>query len=275
MSSLPQDPTRLTTYDSGSHFRFLYLPTEVRLMVYRLLLCHEGKIPFSISFPVRLSPAILRTCRQTLNEARPILYGENVWHMRIIDKGGYGRVLMKKDLQWAHIKQPPWLAHIKSFDISVEIFHEKDPIVIQSEVKWVSEVLSTLPDLHYLRINLNDGHGGTEEDVGQYCRILRSFASIKRVRRVVIDGVPRVYAEHLARQMAGLSPLNDLASMYDGVLSYTKLFDFCNDFLEEAYDAMEEGNVQQFKDVRAKIVAEVDKYMAKIRDDLYHHDIPS
>lgn len=46
-------------------------------MVYRLLLIHDDVI--MAQFRLSLHPAILRTCRQVLLEARHLLYEGNTW----------------------------------------------------------------------------------------------------------------------------------------------------------------------------------------------------
>ncbi|KAK4444136.1 hypothetical protein QBC34DRAFT_442775 [Podospora aff. communis PSN243] len=61
---------------------FLGIPAELRLEIYRYLLIAPGPIDIDWEKP-RLQPNILRTCKQVLSEAHPILYDENTWKLHI------------------------------------------------------------------------------------------------------------------------------------------------------------------------------------------------
>ena len=63
---------------------FFSLPPELRLQIYRRLLCHHTRIwiqPHGGRDTITFSPecAILRTCRRVYSEAMPVLYGENTF----------------------------------------------------------------------------------------------------------------------------------------------------------------------------------------------------
>ena len=76
---------------------FLTLPPELRLQIYRYLLCHSSEIElqkwqlplcqtvyyrhrlYRATEPLSLESAILGTCRTVYAEAMPVLYGENTF----------------------------------------------------------------------------------------------------------------------------------------------------------------------------------------------------
>ena len=79
--------------DREWRFRFMDLPPEMRLMVYRNLLLHENPwLPLQSTFNVhslsKTYPAILQTCRQIYDEAYSVLYDENMFQVTFKAAGG-------------------------------------------------------------------------------------------------------------------------------------------------------------------------------------------
>jgi hypothetical protein len=125
--------------------------------------------------------------------------------------------------------------------------------------------------LDYVHIKLTKDlqYGG---DAQEFCQVLQNFTLLRHVRKVILDGVPPVYAEYLTRKMTGSAPLDHLPTMYDALDFYAGPFEFCSDLLQEACHAMEESDVDRFKLVRAKVVEVVSQHMANAIDHLYDHD---
>jgi hypothetical protein len=106
---------------------FLTLPPEIRTKIYRLLFCLDDPI-FTY---VNLSAAFLRTCRQILSESRPILYGENIFEMQILDhyENGEQAYFLRCDhfAQDAELMFGPRLKDMRRFEISVRPHHPGHP----------------------------------------------------------------------------------------------------------------------------------------------------
>ena len=187
---------------------FLGLPAEIRVLIYRFLLCQDEPIHYSKD--AKLSPTILRTCRQILSEAGPILYEENVWKMKISKKSGTAN-LMTLHHMGQYVPDPfdRFLLLIKRFNIVVEIRSEREMAFVRRAVTEVSKFLSERSDLHYVHIKLCacEVHGGGAQE---FHRALENFTLLRHVREVVVDGVSPEYAEYLTRKMTGSAPLDHL-----------------------------------------------------------------
>lgn len=239
-------------------------------MVYRLLLIHDDVI--MAQFRLCLRPAILRTCRQVLLEARHLLYEGNTWGMTIFDKGGQERAYF-----WGSDHFGEYPSHkygfrvevVRRLRITVEIHGEDNLWAVRSAIRKVCRVLSDIPQLDYVHLSL-EGGGGTEAP--EHCHVLKNFGLLRRVGKVTTAGVPRVYAEYLRRRMTGCAPLDNLPKMYEALELYAGPFDFSAALLQKAIEAVELGNVQQFKDLRARIVEQVDGHMKESVGRLYDHD---
>jgi len=250
---------------------FLNLPPEIRLKIYRFLLCGDDLITPSWSF--ELHPSILGTCRQVLFEARPILYEENTWHLRIfVDSFGEGRADFRGTDHFGEDRDYRFrrrISNLRRFDIAVEIQDEGDLWTVRLAVRMVCEVLCDLPRLNYLHIRL-DGRGTI--DARPFYNVLENFGLLRRVRKVEFTGVPPAYAEYLERRITGSAPLDHLPKMYEALKDYADPFDFCVGLLRQAGDTVEYGDVKQFKNLRAHIVDEIANYMANGTSLLYEHD---
>ncbi|KAI0829522.1 hypothetical protein F5Y06DRAFT_282775 [Hypoxylon sp. FL0890] len=287
MASSQQHLTNVTTAeheglrDKGDHgrcFTFFDLPTEVRLMIYRLLLCQNhpiwGPVLCYRSRENRLSTSILCTCRRILHEARPILYGENIWGYMIRHRYGEGYInifeaeyFMELFVERIGVR----LEDLKRLHIEVEICREDEVFCVRSALTMLLKTLSELPNIQYVHIRLRldqDSQG----DTPGLCTVLQKLTLLQRVHHVDFDGVPPVYAKYLTDKMTGSAPLDHLPKMYDALALYAKHFDDCAELLQEACDAIEENNVDRFKDARTKIIEWVTQHMTYAFDHLFDHD---
>ena len=268
--------------ETGASTTFLHLPPELRNMIYRLLVCDDCTL--ARGSIATLYPAILRTCRQIRTEARSILYGENVWEIQIMEfldaeiarfmnSAHFGEYI---EYPFHHLRQ-----EMRKFRILVSLDAGDDPTTVRSAVRKVAKALSSIPHWTFLDIELHyfdmddggdvastPGLGGT----GEFCDVLQGFSSLRNVRKVLLNGVPPVYAKYLTRKMTGCAPLDYLPSLYDALEEYGGRYSFCQDSLTEACYAMEGGDISRFKAARAEIVKLVSQYMTKCIDDLYAQD---
>ncbi|KAH0564832.1 hypothetical protein GP486_001780 [Trichoglossum hirsutum] len=207
-----------------------------------------------------------------LFESRPILYGENIFKMTIWEKYGDERAYFLRCDHFAREAEFEFGSRLKDmrrFKIIVELRDEDEILSVKSAVRAVCKVLSEFPKLDYIRISL-DGFG--RFDAQSYSHVLESFTLLRNVRRVILDKVPPVYARYLERKMTGSSPLDHLPKMYEALEFYAGHFDWCENSLQEACDAMENDDVDRFKHIRAEIITMVTEFMTNARGHLFDHD---
>jgi hypothetical protein len=160
---------------------------------------------------------------------------------------------------------------MKQFEILVEIQSEYEVWNVKEAARAVCSVLSGVGNLDYLHLKL-DGRGF---DAKRFPRVLESFALLRNVRKVVLDGVPPVYGQYLRGKMTGCSPLDHLPKMYEALEFYAGPFDCCEDLLQEACAAMEDDDVHRFKHAREEIITVVTEHMTNAIDHLFDHDASS
>jgi|SRR5579862_3948869 len=246
---------------------FFTLPLEIRTMIYRLLLLHDE----SIDLTVALNPAILRTCRQILFESRRVLYGENIFQIKIWEKDYAERAYF---LYCDHFAEGaellfPWIKDIRRFEILVEVQNAYEARNVKSAVRAVCRLLSEFPKLDYLHISLYSCGTFSAQSVSH---VLESFTLLRNVRRVTLDGVPPVYSQYLKRKMTGSSPLDHLPKMYEALELYAGHFDLCEKSLQQACDAMEIDDIDGFKRARTRIITDVTEFMSNAKSHLFDHD---
>lgn len=96
------------------------------------------------------------------------------------------------------------------------------------------------------------------EVLSQCATALQPFARLRNVGRVDVHGVVKPqYKQYLIDVMQGGSGLNNLPKMYDALEYYGGPFYYCDEDLEDACEAMENGDVELFKRVREEIIQTV------------------
>lgn len=100
------------------------------------------------------------------------------------------------------------------------------------------------------------------EFLSQRATALQPFTYLRNVGRVDVRGAvkPR-YKRYLRDVMQGGSPLNHLPKMYDALEDYAEPF-YCYEDLDDAYEAMEDEDVELFKRVREEVIEKVTARMA-------------
>lgn len=177
-------------------------------MVYRHLFRLKKPIAYSDRRP-RLHSQILGTCRLVLNEARPILYGDNFWNITIGHREG---LFFSRFTSFPHLEVSPLferrIRDMNKFYIKAPLGRNADPRMVRRAVLKVSEFLSTLPSLRCLHIEFwtdDDAY-----DTPKFHRILESLGLLRNVPNVVFHGVPPDYAKYLADKMTGSTPIDNL-----------------------------------------------------------------
>jgi hypothetical protein len=139
--------------------------------------------------------------------------------------------------------------------------HEDRHRIVKATVRDVCKDLSEFPSLGNLH---NDLHERSD------FRVLESFTLQRNVQKVFLEGAPPVYRQYLTSKMTGCSPVDHLPKMFHALEFYAGGFYCCEKNLKEAFEAMENDDVERFKRVRAKIVTLVTKWMADATEHLYN-----
>ena len=96
------------------------------------------------------------------------------------------------------------------------------------------------------------------KSLSQRATALQPFTRLQNVGRVDVRGVVKShYKQYLIDVMQGGSLLNNLPKMYDALEYYGGPFYYCEEDLEDACEAMEDGDVELFKRVREEIIEKV------------------
>lgn len=271
---------------------FLDLPAEVRIMIYRLLLVANKPLGSSddyddVMLPVwvvfgeyQLQPAILRTCRQLHHEASPILNGENTYGIEIFANECYEysdeeeikaeTLIMDFEVSRGMDYIRKHIPSINNFQ-RVEIMIQTDTLeleVAESAVKKLcSSILCNMAALHHISIILSENPSHRKNHSA-----LRPFGMLQNVRNVVFNGVPHPFAERLKGLMLGNTPQMNVEGMYGLLKSYVHdpkgtLLD-----LQEASNALQELDFQNFGEIRSKILSDGQRCMEDALLHIFDHD---
>lgn len=253
----------------------LDLPPEVRNLIYRLLLVtdqilgikREGEFPF---FPrpvwagfrkYGLQPAILRVCWQLHREASLILNGENTFgiHIHGFDVAHRPEVRrLLKRLQFDNELGSFRKCHAsidKCTRFEIVIQHAFIPAVRLRVRSLCYSVLRKLPALQHVRLHLLSETFHIDDTV------LGPFGVLRNLHSVAIHGVPPPYAERLEELMLGNTPQPDVEVMYHSLEKFVRELNGDQSDLEKAMDAMQDCDVQKFKEIRSKILSDCQRRM--------------
>jgi hypothetical protein len=236
-------PPRQVSHIATLPGTFLTIPLEIRFNIYRRLLRYHKSLSRN-SQNLGLSPAILGTCRQVLNEGRAVLYGENTWRIDIgVFSSGWDDfvLLLFFGRPGSFDLRPVW-KFLRRFDLSIIVRCRQDVSLVRNAVGSISQFLSKIPKLDRLHIMLYAGNPGNShrqrqmEDTRHLSHVLERLSQVRPVQSVIINGVPPFYTDYLTRSMT-MSPLSDLQKQYDTVCGYSNTFQYFT-ALEQAYIAL-------------------------------------
>ncbi|KAI1386798.1 uncharacterized protein F4822DRAFT_326584 [Hypoxylon trugodes] len=287
MASAGQDLTHnITTKEASEHgtegskkcFAFLNLPAEIRMMIYPLLLCSSKPLSYSDQGNFHLTPAILRTCRQILNEARPLLYEENVFEVIISTDYGVVSCEYVDVYSVQTFRSSPFgssrFGGMTKFSIVLKSTGWSGLDTTAGDLTCICRDLRLLPELRYLHVKVSIPNGIESERCPAW-KALGSLALLRRVGSVVFDGVPPDDVKYLTDKMTGLTPVDDLPQMYEALKSYMDPIQSYASYLNDAYQAMIFGDVDTFKYYRRESIYEIKRLMDDLlegRRSLYEYD---
>jgi hypothetical protein len=118
--------------------------------------------------------------------------------------------------------------------------------------------VGTDPDKKLEELPITEWLFGHIEFISQRVAALQPFTYLRNVGRVDVRGaVKPCDKQYLIDVMQGDSPLNHLPKMYDALAYYGDPFSCCWGDLDDAYGAMEDGDVELFKRVREEVIEKV------------------
>lgn len=282
------------TIQPSRGFRFLRLPAELRVMIYRLALCSNKPInPRSTS--ANLSAQLLRTCRQVHAEGKVILYDENTFQIELSNTLGLchsGRIVptVLADFYAQRRRVTPPLLRLH---IQVRYTEAHKLSILRENVMWLVDRLreQQLPirslqldcDLHCHDETEAEDDGGAyaapylsshlfeASDIDQCRYMLRSwFGRLRGIREVTINGMTeadteamreRMQRETLTREEAKARTLLDRFLVLS---EYAKDIYFCEQDLRAALLAAEDDDVPSFEAAQARILRSVAKHLKKM-----------
>ena len=297
-----------TVQDRPERCRFLDLPAEIRVIIYRYLLTGRIHVPSTEDFslntitrPPDLYPVILRTCRRILFEAQPILYGENTFGIFIYPYFALDTYLyVAGDLPFPQYSRnlSKW---VRRLDIQIQLSDGERSNTFKDCLRSVCVFLSELPRLDHIHIKLDydivsasdseDETGsetggqtggetgsetGDESDIRTLSIALQGFTLLRNLQSVTFENVLPVHAKVLKGLMTGNSPLDHLPKMHKALRAYLRCYSNLSrrtrKYLQEARYAMQGYNVKKFKKLRAKILVMIDGHVAHHKSHLFDYD---
>ncbi|KAH9897501.1 hypothetical protein F4778DRAFT_793598 [Xylariomycetidae sp. FL2044] len=267
---------------SNRPFPFLRLPPEIRLEVYRILL--KGILIYKRrdlidgwvldgwgEFNERMIwsmvyPEILQTCSQIFREARPVLYGENVWTFEFDGPDVWIECCNHREEIPNTFPSESRIKAMRNLRLVVKPHYWDDELMqietIDSIIDW-SIKLSTIPKLDHVHIQLDTQPPPQSELMPVHYQLLRGF-SLLRAGKVDIEYVPSEYAKDLISVMEGTDPVDPLPMMYQALRQNTQRHGFLADLVRQAAHTVGCGNINEFNTLRKTIIQRVDKHIADL-----------
>ncbi|KAI9846678.1 MAG: hypothetical protein M1837_003733 [Sclerophora amabilis] len=292
---------------------FLSLPGEIRNKIYRLLLCDFNTGLVGVLDPAgcedsshkdetyscgewmgltgrrcklkksQLHLAILSTNRQIYSEGIKILYGENVFSIRLwqaksrlrihfLDNGGHFERGLRKGSREDH--RP---ALIRNYEITVAASYGRSCPPLREALAHVYYLLRLENmQLHQLNLVLDTSNLQPPWDIEKpefVFRILEPPYDVPIVARANVNGVPPRYAKYLKDVMEAKYPVPGLPRMYRALQEATGSNRECQADLERACQAMADDDMERFKRIRTSIIAYIQQKMIHNIEDIHFFDV--
>ena len=260
---------------------FLSLPPELRIKIYRYLLLsplpmyrsawyyhHCNRVSLESPWPFDFSTAVLSVCRQTWIEGGAILYGENVFALRIsrarFTNNGrlepFSSLWRFSSLEFLIAKTECTgfpIKRIRRIDFMIELGDEFPSRPIKHSIRQLCRFLSESSVPRCLNIILK-----CEPMDIRHASVLEPFTLLRNIQTINIPGIPPVYSHYLRNLMLeGSPPLDGLPRLYHELVESAGGFSFTKNteiVLQDALEMMERGDSEGFLVLRNKIF------------DLYH-----
>lgn len=278
---------------------FLDLPTEVRFMIYRLVVVADKTLGSKAGIEIEnsglewakfgkygLQPAILRVCWQMHREASPILYGENTFGLQILgfedeeefdDQSGYGSSELKTEtkiflMNYAlnmGFHRIPSIGKFQRVEIMIDTIHMETAAATYDITDVCYSIRGDMRALEHISIHLIDRRFKDNH------LILKPFSMLRNIPNVILRGVPSPHAERLKGLMLGNAPFmdeeteDDMLRMLDRYVHGSK--ESASD-LHLAYKALQEWDIQKFKEIRSKIISDGPSHLENARRRVFDYD---
>ncbi|KAH8892661.1 hypothetical protein GQ53DRAFT_806054 [Thozetella sp. PMI_491] len=291
-------------------FRFLDLPIDIRLIIYRFLLKQANVIRADfVGF--LLHPQITRTCRGIYREALPILYSENTWSLEVTfsrseprawwDSYELGRdetlkhtirgitqfipeysigtpFKLLRDIEVVidlNMQPGAWFMHHDYKTNRRKVFS-----AIHSASSELSVLLSDLLNLTNLRVEILGEclwrTEGTEvRFANRYSPALKPWAWLRHVKHVDFAGVVAPeWAEQLSKTMTQAGTIDHLPKAYNAMGRFMRKYDIEIDkyLMSKAHKAAQRGNLERFMELRSLMIEPMTDEMLRGRKLLYEYD---
>ncbi|MCJ1267633.1 hypothetical protein MMC22_007519 [Lobaria immixta] len=139
--------------------------------------------------------------------------------------------------------------------LEIAIQHPFIPAVRLRVRSLCYSVLRKLPALQHVRLHLLSETSHIDETV------LGPFGVLRNLHSVAIHGVPLPYAKRLEGLMLGNTPQPDVEGMYRSLERFVRDLNGDQSDLEEAMEALQEWDIQKFKEIRSKILLDCQRRM--------------
>ena len=235
---------------------------------------HPDRNPMEDANQHNIHIAIVRTCRRILSETRAVIYGENVFNIRMEypRRPVLASLFSSYDSLMEEVRRKPYTGNhfdkMRHFRIEVRVGDSGWIISIQDILRSVLKSPSHLPRIDHVEVTMYD-------PVQSQCHVLEVLASLRNVPFLTLHGVSRVYAAYLQSRVTGSGPVGRIPEMY------TETRELCMQWLGHWVAhwvlgrlrvAMETRDVRCFWGIKTEVMAEIEILKDLERQYLAEHE---